>query len=213
MKQPEFFNPLSYVALSDSLSRAIMSSELYPMRTIQNESFDGFGIYALFYDGGFPAYRRLAEQNREHPGTWPIYIGVSAPRTLKGSQLDPNSVDVNNTAKQLSNRVRHHAGSIDAAMNLDIEDFTCRLLTLSFIWAPVAESAMIARYEPIWNSYITGFGNHTQGIGRAEGKQTRWDTLHPGRVMNGQPNTLTADQLIEEAESRLEEVYQRTFRV
>ena len=31
--------------------------------------------------------------------------------------------------------------------------------------------------------------------------------------MNGQPNTLTADQLIEEAESRLEEVYQRTFRV
>lgn len=99
MKQPEFFNPLSYVALSDSLSRAIMSSELYPMRTIQNESFDGFGIYALFYDGGFPAYRRLAEQNREHPGTWPIYIGVSAPSTLKGSQLDPAAVDVNSTVK------------------------------------------------------------------------------------------------------------------
>lgn len=27
MKQPEFFNPLSYTALSDSLARAIMSSE------------------------------------------------------------------------------------------------------------------------------------------------------------------------------------------
>lgn len=55
MKQPEFFNPLSYTALSDSLARAIMSSELYPMTTVRDESFDGYGIYALFYDGPFHA--------------------------------------------------------------------------------------------------------------------------------------------------------------
>lgn len=69
MKQPEFFNPLSYTALSDSLARAIMSSELYPMTTVRDESFDGYGIYALFYDGPFHAYHRLAEQNRTQPGT------------------------------------------------------------------------------------------------------------------------------------------------
>ena len=83
MKQPEFFNPLSYTALSDSLARAIMSSELYPMTTVRDESFDGYGIYALFYDGPFHAYHRLAEQNRTQPGTRPIYIGVAAPKALK----------------------------------------------------------------------------------------------------------------------------------
>ena len=59
MKQPEFFNPLSYTALSDSLARAIMSSELYPMTTVRDESFDGYGIYALFYDGPFHASSQI----------------------------------------------------------------------------------------------------------------------------------------------------------
>lgn len=212
MRQPDFFNPLSYVALSESLSRAIMASELYPMKTVQSEPFDGFGIYALFYDGDFPAYHRLAEQNRDHPGTWPIYIGVAVPKTLKGTQLDPATVDELSEARQLSNRVRHHAGSIEAAENLDLDDFTCKLLTLSFVWSPVAESAMIARYEPIWNSYVTGFGNHAQGSGRSTGRQTRWDTLHPGRQMYGRPNDLSADALAEEAAAMLEETYQRKFR-
>lgn len=101
MKQPEFFNPLSYTALSDSLARAIMSSELYPMTTVRDESFDGYGIYALFYDGPFHAYHRLAEQNRTQPGTWPIYIGVAAPKALKGTQWRPEDVDKNQPEKGL----------------------------------------------------------------------------------------------------------------
>lgn len=212
MRSPEFFNPLSYVALSDSLSRAIMASDLYPLSEVRDASFEGYGIYALFYTGGFRAYRRLAEQNRRAPGSWPIYIGVSSPKTLKGVELDPSSVDGNAPARALVMRVRNHARSISDAENLDIGDFTCKLLTLSFVWAPVAESAMIARYEPIWNSYVTGFGNHAQGSGRASGRRSIWDTLHPGRSMYGVPNGTTAAAIAAEVESRLEEVWQRGFR-
>ena len=56
-------------------------------------------------------------------------------------------MDKNQPEKGLSNRVRHHAKSIEAVTNLNINDFACKLLTLSFVWAPVAESAMIAAYE------------------------------------------------------------------
>ena len=212
MKQPEFFNPLSYTALSDSLARAIMSAELDPMTTVRDESFDGYGIYALFYDGPFHAYHRLAEQNRTQPGTWPIYIGVAAPKALKGTQWRPEDVDKNQPEKGLSNRVRHHAKSIEAVTNLNINDFACKLLTLSFVWAPVAESAMIAAYEPVWNAHVTGFGNHAQGKGRSTGMQTLWDTLHPGRSMNGTPNIRTAQEIADEAEQALEETWQRKFR-
>ena len=96
--------------------------------------------------------------------------------------------------------------------NLNINDFACKLLTLSFVWAPVAESAMIAAYEPVWNAHVTGFGNHAQGKGRSTGMQTLWDTLHPGRSMNGTPNIRTAQEIADEAEQALEETWQRKFR-
>ena len=96
--------------------------------------------------------------------------------------------------------------------NLNINDFACKLLTLSFVWAPVAESAMIAAYEPVWNAHVTGFGNHAQGKGRSTGMQTLWDTLHPGRLMNGTPNIRTAQEIADEAEQALEETWQRKFR-
>ncbi len=214
MKQPEFFNPLSFTALSESLERALMRSELYPMTTVQDESFPGYGIYALFYQGDFPAYHRLSEQNRKNPGSWPIYIGVSSPKTQKGTQWKAEDVDniQTNLKGGLSERVKHHAKSISEATNLDINDFQCKLLTLSFIWAPVAESAMIAAYEPIWNSYLRGFGNHSQGKGRDNGKQTLWDTLHPGRKMNGIKNSKSADDLAKEVEQVLEITWIQKFR-
>ena len=212
MSDPEAFNPLSYAALSESLSRALMRAELRPMEHVAEHPFNGYGVYALFYDGDFPAYRRLADWNRDHPGTWPIYIGVAAPKTLKGLEYDPEDIDSDRTGRKLYERVRHHAGSIRQAANLDLADFSCRLLTLSFVWAPVAESAMIAAYEPLWNAYVPGFGNHAQGSGRSNGTQTAWDTLHPGRKMTGRPYPRTADEIAVDVRQALEEAWQRRFR-
>jgi hypothetical protein len=209
---PDSFNPLGYAALSDSLSRALMRSPLLSMGRAAEEPFHGYGVYALFYDGDFPAYRRLADWNRTHPGSWPIYIGVAAPKTLKGLAYDPEDVDSDRVERKLYERVRHHARSIGRASNLDLSDFSCRLLVLSSVWAPVAESAMIAAYEPLWNAYVPGFGNHAQGSGRSAGLQTVWDTLHPGRRMVGRPNPKTVSEIEAEVRQALEETWQRRFR-
>lgn len=55
------------------------------------------------------------------------------------------------------------------------------MLVLNAVWVPLTESALIARYVPVWNSIVPGFGNHTSGKARAAGRISRWDILHPGR--------------------------------
>lgn len=34
------------------------------------------------------------------------------------------------------------------------------MLVLNAVWVPLTESALIARYVPVWNSIVPGFGNH-----------------------------------------------------
>jgi hypothetical protein len=72
--------------------------------------------------------------------------------------------------------------SIEAVNNLDARDFGCRYLTVDDIWIPLGESLLIARFSPIWNTLVDGFGNHDPGKGRHAGLRPRWDTLHPGRA-------------------------------
>ena len=50
------------------------------------------------------------------------------------------------------------------------------------IWIPLGESLLIARFSPVWNALIDGFGNHDPGSGRYNGMRPRWDVLHPGRA-------------------------------
>lgn len=175
MYTPECFNPLDYQSLSKSIADALMRAELIDLADL--EPFNGPGVYALFYDGEFEAYNLLGERNRLEAGSWPIYIGKAAPSTRKGKDIDPDDF----AGRDLYNRVRKHAQSITEAENLDIKDFAVKLLLLSYIWVPLAETAMIGQYTPLWNTIIDGFGNHDPGSGRINGKRSRWDTLHPGR--------------------------------
>jgi hypothetical protein len=68
---------------------------------------------------------------------------------------------------------------------LGIKDFHCRFLVVDDIWIPLGESLLIAKFSPVWNSLIDGFGNHDPGKGRYEGMRPRWDVLHPGRTWAG----------------------------
>ena len=178
--RPRSYNPLDYASLSESLARELMTSELMPLADI--EKFYGDGVYALFYRGDFPAYAELSNINRNDPGTFPIYIGKAGPKTLTGSELDTSAVDTPLAGSRLYDRVAgDHRKSIELAVNLDVADFYCRMLVLNAVWVPLTESALIARYVPVWNSIVSGFGNHAPGKGRAAGRISRWDILHPGR--------------------------------
>ena len=84
--------------------------------------------------------------------------------------------------KALFNRLSEHAESINAADNLHIKDFHCRFLVVEDIWIPLGESLLIAKFAPVWNTLIDGFGNHDPGKGRYEGLRPRWDVLYPGRA-------------------------------
>ncbi|NMM94790.1 Eco29kI family restriction endonuclease [Bifidobacterium oedipodis] len=175
MQQPDLFNPLAYESISASISDALMRSENVPLAEL--ESFDGPGVYVLFYEGDFQPYRLLGDQNRRKAGSWPIYIGKAAPSTRKGKDIAPDDF----SGKELYTRLKDHCKSIRQATNLDIADFSVKMLILSYIWVPMAETAMITMYQPLWNTLIDGFGNHDPGSGRANGRRSRWDTLHPGR--------------------------------
>lgn len=207
---PPSFNPLDYSALSTSLADALMASPLVPLDSI--EPFYGYGVYALFYTGDMPAYSVLAKQNRHQPGSWPIYIGKSSPSSRKGV-FDVGNIDTPDLGMGLYSRVaKDHRKSVEQATNLNVEDFTARLLVLSYMWVPLAETALIARYAPIWNSFVDGFGNHDPGKGRANGRMSRWDTLHPGRGRDKYaPLPQTPQQLEQEISAQLDMIAQREF--
>lgn len=176
MHQPVEFNPLSYGAIQDSLSQALMDAELIPLGDV--ERFEGNGVYALFYNGPFQAYRVISSPK----GETPVYVGKAAPSTRKGEELSAMQLLGAYGGTSLFTRMRNHRASIEAAENLEVDDFQVCLLVLSYIWVPLAETSVISRYQPVWNTIVDGFGNHDPGAGRYNGMRPRWDTLHPGRA-------------------------------
>jgi Eco29kI restriction endonuclease len=41
---------------------------------------------------------------------------------------------------------------------------------------------VIARFKPVWNLALVGFGNHDPGANRYSDQRPVWDVLHPGRA-------------------------------
>lgn len=168
------FNPLDKKNLGASVAEAMLGSKVHPLGDLND--FKGAGIYAIYYSGDFEPYGIIAKRN-EREKTTPIYVGKAIPAgTRKGGGKTTATV-----GRPLFNRLAEHAESIRAVSNFDIEDFTCRFLVVDDIWIPLGESLLIARYSPLWNSLIDGFGNHDPGSGRYNGMRPRWDVLHPGR--------------------------------
>lgn len=167
------FNPLAMENLAESIVHALHLQEPVPLSLVPE--FDGAGVYALYYHGKFPAYKALAAVNAEEL-IEPIYIGKASPSgARKGIELATQTT-------ALTKRLRDHRKSIEAAINLDIDDFSARWLVMEDVWIALGESAMIRRHQPVWNARIDGFGNHAPGRGRAKGARPQWDTLHPGRT-------------------------------
>ncbi|WP_319406168.1 Eco29kI family restriction endonuclease [uncultured Desulfosarcina sp.] len=192
------FNPLDKVHLGSSVGRAMLRQPVRPMAELKQ--FIGAGLYAIYYSGDFVAYDIISECNVNDRFGAPIYIGKAVPKgTRKGGDLNANP------GKVLHDRLKQHANSIIQADNLDLSDFSCRYLIVDDIWIPLGEALLIARFNPLWNKLVDGFGNHNPGKGRHAGLRPRWDVLHPGRpwAEKCRPREETADQIIGEVREYL----------
>lgn len=192
------FNPLNKRHLGESVGQAMLRQPVIPLGSL--EIFDGAGIYAIYYTGDFQGYEVIAKRNGKKRFTAPIYVGKAVPKgARKGGDLEAPS------GKVLFSRLNQHARSIEDASNLNIADFHCRYLIVDDIWIPLGESLLIAKFDPLWNKLIDGFGNHDPGKGRHAGLRPRWDVLHPGRpwAEKCQPRDESAEQIIREARDYL----------
>ena len=169
------FNPLSKESLSRSLTEAFFKSKLHPLPPI--EKFPGAGVYALYDVGKLPLYKELLERNVVSELAAPIYVGKAVPSGSRKGGADFDSA----TGFALHKRLRNHAESIKQTDILETSDFQCRYLIVDDIWIPLAESLLIAKFQPLWNVVIDGFGNNPQGKGRIDQKMSSWDVIHSGR--------------------------------
>lgn len=171
-EHPRPYNPLDYANLTRNLVEELMRRE--PMRLPLRVLFPGPGVYALFYDGGFPVYADVRAPEADRP----IYAGKAVPPGARKGGRGEGDV----SAPTLFKRISEHSSSLEAASNLDVKDFRCRFLTVEPLWITMAERFLIEHYRPIWNVCVEGFGNHDPGQGRHKGEVSWWDTLHPGRA-------------------------------
>lgn len=198
------YNPLEKENLGKSVAEAMLNQSASPLANLQ--SFYGAGIYALYYQGQFAAYSKLARINRTQGATVPIYVGKAIPPGgRKGGMLEADAISAKPT-KALFKRLTEHAESIRAT-DLKIEDFSCRYLVVDDIWIPLGESLLITRFSPLWNLLLDGFGNHDPGAGRYNGLIPKWDVLHPGRAWASRcrPRIETPTQIAAEVEAWLDQ--------
>jgi hypothetical protein len=172
----EPYNPLDKRHLGESVTAALLKRPVTPLPP--PASFPGAGIYALYFHGDLPAwYANITAKNRNDQWMAPIYVGKAVPAGARkgtyGLEATPGEV--------LYRRLREHAESISQTENLLLEDFKCRYLVVDDIWIPLGESLLIARFSPLWNRVVEGFGNHDPGQGRYHQQRSLWDVIHPGR--------------------------------
>ncbi len=149
-----------------------------PLHELPPVSFNGTGVYALYYAGRFPLYTPLSDANRKAT-QYPIYVGKAVPTGWRLGRVRDSD------EPKLYARLREHARSIGRAENLELDAFWCRFMVLKGdtgdLIVPV-EAELIRQYGPLWNTAIDGFGNHDPGSGRYDQSPSEWDTLHPGRA-------------------------------
>ena len=154
------------------------------------EIFLGTGVYALYYTGQNPLYKKYAELNRLSY-RYPIYVGKAVPKGWRQSRISDSSLT---QSRELHSRLREHGRNIAIGAELSIDEVMCRFVILEDDASDMIgtmEAALIKLNQPLWNVAIDGFGNHDPGRGRYEQAKSDWDVIHPGRTWaercNGTP--------------------------
>lgn len=200
MKEEPPFNPLDKKNLGVSVADAMLTR---PVSQLPPETFNGAGIYAIYYVGDYSAYEPLSNKNRDGKFQAPIYVGKAVPPGARKGGFGLGKP----TGNVLYKRLAEHAESIRNTKNLRIEDFFCRYLVVDDIWIPLGESLLIEMFAPLWNKKIDGFGNHDPGKGRYNQQCSPWDVLHPGRhwAERLQPHSRSEKEFLREIKEFLQE--------
>lgn len=157
------------------------------------ESFLGTGVYAIYYTGKNPVYKKHAELNRLSYG-YPIYVGKAVPKGWRQARVSDNQLS---QSKELFSRLREHSRSIGIVQGLELQDFSCRFVIFedaSSDMISTIEAALIKLNIPLWNTAVDGFGNHDPGSGRYEQAKSDWDVIHPGRAWAKKCNGAHAEE-------------------
>jgi hypothetical protein len=164
-----------------------------PVHTLSPvEKFLGTGVYALYYIGKNPLYRKYSELNRLSYNC-PIYVGKAVPKGWRQSRYSDNAFK---KSRELISRLNEHGKSISSVKGLLLKDFMCRFVIFEEEGSDMistVEAALIKLNKPVWNTAIDGFGNHDPGKGRYEQAKSGWDVLHEGRIWAGKCNGKHAD--------------------
>jgi hypothetical protein len=173
--RPAFvFDPAEFKISSHLVALALIAQKSKPLNDIPDEY--GSGIYALFYHGSLPFYRRIKGDS------YPIYVGSAT----------PNVHDAKSPKEQgdsLCARLGEHRKSIGAVEryrfgNLSVSDFSFRYLCVRSGWELAAEHYLIRNFKPVWNKEVKicqGFGKHGDEFTTRSNTRSAWDTVHPGR--------------------------------
>jgi Eco29kI restriction endonuclease len=161
-----------------------------PLAEVAAERFYGSGVYAIYYRGGFDAYSPTSGTDT------PLYVGKVDPKA-------PGAETVEQQGLKLYGRLAgDHAKSIRSIENLELDDFDCRYLVVKSAWQNTAETYLIDRFKPIWNSEVGicyGIGKHGDSANTRSNTRSPWDTLHRGRPWawkeGNTPNPKSADQI------------------
>ena len=183
------YNPLDYDNLTANLVRELMGRGPYPLPPA--DPFRGAGVYALFYSGDHPAYRSISSAAADQP----IYVGKAVPAGARTGRQSGATA----TGRTLFNRLRQHAGSIEAVGNLNVADFRCRYLVVTPLWITMAERFLIEHYQPVWNVTLDGFGIHAPGRNRP-GEIPWWHAMHRGQAFAA---NLLQTRTVEQASERV----------
>jgi hypothetical protein len=73
----ETYNPLDKLRLGESVAKALLARPVSLMPPPETSA--GAGIYALYYAGPFPPYRKVSERNAKNQWVLPIYVGKAVP--------------------------------------------------------------------------------------------------------------------------------------
>lgn len=171
VKHPGYvFEPSNPHVAGRIVGIALIAQPRKPLAAV--DKFYGSGVYAIYYNGGFKAYKNIS--GKEHP----IYVGKADPD-------DPAAKTALTQGARLSARLSDHKKNIaKAASTLNVEDFEYRALVVQTGYQSSAEDYLIHLFKPIWNSetgICYGLGKHGDDPGTRANLRSPWDTLHPGR--------------------------------
>jgi hypothetical protein len=192
------FDRSEHVYTNDAFAELVKDAVRFfngtPVHTLPPpEPFLGTGVYALYYTGKNPIYKKYAELNRLSY-SFPIYVGKAVPKGWRQARVSDNQLD---QPKELFNRLREHSRSIAAAQGLELQDFSCRFVIFEDASSDMIgsiEAALIKLNRPLWNIAVDGFGNHDPGSGRYEQAKSDWDVIHPGRAWAEKCNGIHAEK-------------------